>query len=130
MTRFTYFRTGLALAMLSLGGCASIQPALAVVSAATSSAPLGDRITMDERGMYAVEALYNVPAQAYVTADQHHLVTPALRARVRPLLQRARAAVLACRTAYHVGDATSWGARVSDLQQLKAQVMSLLPASN
>lgn len=119
----------LCLALAPICACSTLTAATEIASAATSSAPLGDRITMDERGMYAVEALYNVPAQAYVTADQHHLVTPAIRAQVRPLLQRAHTYLLACRTAYHVGDATSWGQRVSDLQQLKAQIMGLLPAS-
>lgn len=118
------------LALAPICACSTLTAATEIASAATSSAPLGDRITMDERGMYAVDLLYVVPADAYRNANEHHLITPDLRARVRPILQQMRQVQLACRTAYRLGDATSWNARVADLQQLKAQVTALLPASN
>jgi hypothetical protein len=115
--------------MLCASGCSALGTAGTVVQAATSSAPLGDRITMDERGMYAVDLLYNVPASAYRSANERHLITPALRAQVRPILIQMRQLQLAARAAYRVGDATSWNSRVAALQQLRAQVVVLIPST-
>lgn len=117
-------------ASLLLSACAGIGTAATVFQAATSSAPLGDRIVMDERGLYAMEALYNVPANLYRTAVQRRLMTPAIRARTRPILLQMRGIRNAARTAYRLGDATSWHARVAELQQLKRDVTALLPSTS
>jgi len=84
---------------------------------------------MDERGLYAMEALYNVPASAYRTAVQRHLMTPSIRARVRPILLQMRNIRNAARTAKRLGDVRSWDARVSELQALKRQVLALIPST-
>jgi hypothetical protein len=120
----------MALCLLATPACDTLRTASEAVSLATSPTPLGDRTVMDERAMYAAEALYNVPAQAYVTADTRGLLTPAVRAAVRPILIQARQALLAVREAYRVGDATTFGQRVAALRSLKDRAMSLLPATN
>jgi hypothetical protein len=113
----------------ALPACAT-DSAGSIATAITSPAPIGDKITFDERGMYAVEALYNVPASAYRSAVQRGAMTPALRATVRPLLLKLRDGRNLARTAYKVGDRTSWDQRVAELLKLKAQVSALLPSSN
>jgi hypothetical protein len=114
---------------LCLSACASVGTAAAVVEAATGSAPIGDRIVMDEKGLYAMEALYNVPANAYKNAVTAKALPPALHARARSLLIQMRGIRNLARTAYKAGDATSWDARIAELYRLKGQVTALIPAS-
>jgi hypothetical protein len=99
------------------------------VSIATSSTPIGDRVVMDEKTAYAAEVLYNIPAQAYVSADTRGLITPELRATIRPKLIYMASLLDAVRAAYKVGDATSFSARWRELQALKDQVTPLIPGS-
>lgn len=120
----------IALGAAGLSACTALSNATAVVAAATGSAPIGDKITMDERGLYAVEALYNVPANAYRNAVQAGAMTPALRASVRPKLLELRRIRNLARTAYNIGDRTSWDQRIAEIQKLKAQITALLPSSN
>lgn len=97
------------------------------IAIATSSEPIGDRIVMDEKAAYAAEVLYNIPAQAYVSADTRGLITPALRATIRPKLIYMASLLDAVRSAYRVGDATSFAARYRELESLKRQVTPLIP---
>lgn len=120
----------LVLCLVASPACTSLSAASDAVAVATSSTPLGDRTVMDERAMYAAEALYNVPAQAYVTADTRGLLTPAMRRAVRPVLVEARQVLLTVREAYRVGDATTFGQRVAALRALKERALALLPATN
>ena len=98
------------------------------VAMATSSAPIGDAIVMDEKTAYAAEVLYNIPAQAYVSADTRGLITPAMRAVLRPKLIYLASLLDAVRAAYKIGDATSFKARYRELKALKEQVTPLIPA--
>jgi hypothetical protein len=120
----------LALALAaSLSACAGMSTAAAVVEAATSPAPIGDRITMDEKGLYAMEALYNVPANAYKNAVTAKALPQPYHDKARALLIQMRGIRNLARTAYKLGDATSWDARIAELFRLKGQVTALLPAS-
>ena len=98
------------------------------VAIATSSAPIGDRVVMDEKTAYAAEVLYNIPAQAYVSADTRGLISADLRATLRPKLIYLASLLDAVRAAYRVGDATSFAARYRELKALKEQVTPLIPA--
>lgn len=71
------------LSALTLGAC---QPALQAVVNSTSICQVGSGTLIDEKTLYAAEALYNVPAHAYVTADRNGHITPALRTQIRPKL--------------------------------------------
>jgi hypothetical protein len=111
--------------------CSTLMPAASFLHQATSSAPLGDSVTFDEKGMYAVEALYNVPAQAYVTADSRNLPGwQSVKPTVRPLMIEARQVLLAVREAYKTGDERSFGTRVARLRSLRDKVMALIPATH
>lgn len=41
---------------------------------------------VDEKVVYAAQVIYNIPAQAYVTADRNNRLTVDLKARIKPLL--------------------------------------------
>lgn len=55
---------------------------------------------IDESALYAVEAAYNAPAHAYVTADGNGQLTPALKAQIKPVLLQAYDGVIVARCAY------------------------------
>jgi hypothetical protein len=123
-------RIFLALALAAgLSACAGAGTLATAVSAATSTEPIGDKFTMDERGLYAMEALYNVPAAAYRSAVERKVMTPAIRARVRPILLEMRRYRDAARQAKKAGDAAGWNARIRELLRLKSQVEALLPSN-
>ncbi len=114
--------------LLAVPACGTLGTALGV---ATSSQPAGDIVTFDERGMIAVEILYNVPAQAYVTADTRELPGWAgIKPTVRPLLIEARRWLLLVREAYRLGDERTFRDRVARLQSLRDQIMARIPAAN
>jgi len=100
------------------------------VQSVSSSTPMGDAIKMDEQGMWAVETIYNVPAQAYVSADTRGVLPANVKAIVRPWLIELRRLLLDVRAAYAIGDAATFNARIAAMQQLKARIMARLPAAN
>lgn len=123
----------LALTLLSVpvAACDTLGTAGTLVNQATSTAPLGDQVTFDERGMYFAEALYNVPAQAYVSADTRNIAGwTSIKPVVRPLLIQARQLLLTVREAYRLGDERSFRDRVSRLGVLRDRIMSHIPATN
>lgn len=81
----------------------------------------------DEQALFAVEAAYNVAANAYVTADSRGLVTPDVRERVRPLLIQSYQALELARTAYRVGDATTFAAQAAEATSLAIRARDLIP---
>lgn len=128
-------RLGTLLACIALIGsvpaCSTLGAAGTAVQAATSTEALGDQVTFDERGMYFAEALYNVPAQAYVSADTRNIAGWAsIKPVVRPLLIEARALLLTVREAYRLGDERSFRARVARLESLRDRIMTHLPAAD
>lgn len=130
MTRIGTLFACLAL-MTGMPACSSLGTAGAAVQAATSTQPLGDQVTFDEKGMYAAEALYNVPAQAYVSADTRNIAGWAsIKPVVRPLLIQARALLLTVREAYRLGDERSFRDRVARLQSLRDRIMTHIPSTD
>jgi hypothetical protein len=107
----------LALASLSLGGCAALQAPSAVASATA----------IDEKALYAAEALYNVPAQAYVVADGNGQLSPELKAVLKPKLQEAYRVLLAIRAAYAAGNAAGFASQVVALHNLSGAIVALIP---
>lgn len=110
----------LALASLSLGGCAALQAPPAPATALQATA-------LDERALYAAEALYNVPAQAYVVADTNGQLSPQVKATLKPMLQDAYRVLLATRAAYAAGNATDFASQVASLRNLSGAIVSLIP---
>lgn len=70
---------------VSLSACSanSVLQNLPVVGNVCSAA---SGTLIDEKVVYGAEALFNVPAQAYVVADKNGKLTPELKAKLKPLL--------------------------------------------
>lgn len=69
--------------------------------AACSTPTLTTATTIDEKLMFSAEAAYNAPAAAYVSADGNGLLTPAVKAKVKPLLVEAYKGLFVARCAYN-----------------------------
>lgn len=110
----------LALASLSLAGCAT-------VGAPPTPAAALQATTVDEKALYAAEALYNLPAQAYVSADARGKLSPELKAKLKPMLADAYKVLLTARAAYATGNADTFASQVNGLKNLSAAIVSLIP---
>lgn len=115
------------LMLAPLPACSTIETVRDVAALATSPVPLGDFTVLDDKAMFAAEAVYNVPAQAYVSANSRGLVKPPLKATLKPMLVAMGDTLRLCRTAYKIGDLTSFNQRYAGLMVLKSQVMHLIP---
>jgi hypothetical protein len=112
---------------LTLSGCTALGggsivplPAPAVITAST---------TIDDKLMYSAEALYNVPAQAYVAADSRQLMSASLKATVKPKMLKLRSLLLDARKAYAASNATSFKAAYDAMKSLRDEVHPLIPAT-
>ena len=79
--------------------------------------------------MYAAEAAYNAPAAAYVDADAKGLLTPAVKAAVKPKLVDAFGWLKKARLFYAARDATGFCGSTASLKSLAAAALALLPAN-
>ena len=114
-------RIALALALtVSLTGCSALTAPPAPASALQATA-------IDEKALYAAEALYNVPAQAYVVADTNGQLSPELKATLKPMLTDAYKVLVAARAAYTAGNATGFASQVEALKNLSAAIVKLVP---
>lgn len=116
-----------ALALTACGSTGALNTASTAIEVATSSTPIGDRVIMDEKAMSAAELFYIVPTQLYRTSYEAGLVSPGLRATVRPKLQKLYAVLKLVRQAYAVGDATSFSQRYNELKALKEATAPFIP---
>lgn len=97
------------------------------VAPVAASGGLGARTTLDEKALYAAEAAYNVPANAYVEANKRGLLSPELKARVKPLLVTAYARLKDARAAYRLGNASSFNEAIAAAKQLANSASALIP---
>ena len=121
---------------LSLAACntANVPPpagnsATPTPEASASPAPAATACAVTATAMYGAEALYNVPAHAYVTAD----ATPALASRFAPVKARAKGFLTAAyeglkkaRLLYKAGDGAFCGA-VDELKSNADEANRLIP---
>lgn len=84
---------------------------------------------LDEKVLFGAEATYNVAAAAYLSADSRDQLSPTVKAQVRTHLVNAYAAILAARSAYAAGNASSFTEQIAAIGTLAAQAQRLLPAS-
>ena len=112
---------------LILGICLALTPLVAGCASLATSSPIAATTAVDDRAMFAVEAAYNVPAHAYVTADANGLLTPAVKAQAKPLLLQAYEALELARAAYQAGNAAGFEAQAAAVQDLANRANALIP---
>jgi hypothetical protein len=116
----------LALALVAaLPACQTIHNVDQAVALANQD--VGDYTILDEKSWYYAEALYNVPAQAYLSADAHGLLHEPLKGQLKAKLQQANALRQAVYQAYKTGNAATFRAKIAELKALSDQVRNLIP---
>lgn len=126
MKRLLTIALGAVLA-LAMPGCALIADNIPGTAGQVIAAPVGDMTLRDEQGYWAVATAYNVPAQAYVSADKRGLIPPNLKAVLKPKLITMYDLLKAARTAYKFGDAAGFAAKRAALEKLRDEIMPLIP---
>lgn len=131
MKRFWIVAAIGALALAASGCSVSTGPWVPTNPATPYAAPakpggVASKTLADERAMYAAEAAYNVAASAYVTADSNGVLTPAIKAKVKPYLTKAYAALKVARSAYAAGNTGDFFTAVADLETAANQAKALL----
>ena len=120
----------LAIASLSLTACATdgIQtipqapPAASIPSGAT---PISEAA---QKALYAAEAAYNIPADAYVRLNASGRLTPALKAQAKPVLLQAYNGLKLARQAAAAGDTVGVMLQTAEATRLAKAAQALLPA--
>ena len=121
------YRFLLPLLLIATPGCSTVGTVRDIAAVATSPTPIGDFTVVDDRAMYAGEALYNVIAQPYVSANSRGLVPASLKATLKPMLVYAGDLLKALRAAKKVGDVPGFNARYKALKALQGTVLPLIP---
>lgn len=106
----------LAASSLSMVSCAALQP--------PNSASLA---VLDDKLLYAAEAAYNVPAFAYVEADSRNQIPDALKAQIKPKLQKLGVLLDKARAAHKLGNAVAFNASFDELKKLGGEITAALP---
>jgi hypothetical protein len=112
---------------LILCAALALAPLASACGLLTNPAPIGAATVVDDRAMFAVEAAYNVPAHAYVTADANGLLTPALKAQIKPLMLQAYDALELARAAYRAGNVAGFEAQAAAVRDLASLANALIP---
>jgi hypothetical protein len=112
---------------LALPACKTIQTASDAVALANQN--VGEFTIADEKGWYYAEALYNVPATAYLSANARGLITPTLKATLKPKLQQLNAYRQAVYQAYKTGNSVTFHAKLVEMKVLSDQVRLLVPGA-
>lgn len=110
--------------MVALTGCTAGQIA---TSAALVTTPPANLTVLDEKAWYAAEALYNIPAYAYVRADQAGALTPSMKATIKPKMLQLADLLKQARAAYQTANKASFDAAVAKLKTLSDEVNPLIP---
>lgn len=107
---------------LALCGCTAL-------TAATSGQPVATgQVAVDmSKGWYYAESLYNVPAAAYKSTNSRGLISPSLRAIIKPKLILLFQLLTGVKHAKAAGDAASFGAKIKAMETLSADVKALIP---
>lgn len=89
--------------------------------------PNAETMVLDEKALYAAEASYNVTANAYIAASEVGLMTPELKAKIKPVMVSAYKALTMARSAYLVANAKSFYEQIAAAKQLSEDARLLIP---
>lgn len=92
----------------------------------TAPCVYASQTTFDEKGLYSLEAAYNVAAFAYVEADSNNVLPDSIKAKTKPALIEAYSWLKAARQAKAAGDACSFAEAALRVTGLAADVKLLL----
>lgn len=115
----------IALAALPLSACATLHTAGQAVALANQN--VGDYTVLDERSWYYAEALYNVPASAYLSANSRGLLHDPLKAEIKSRLRGLNALRQAVYQAYKTSNAVAFREKLAQMKVLSDEVRNIIP---
>ena len=118
-------------ASLALAACGTtVGPPADVIVVNRPPVPAGTTTISEaaQKALYAAEAAYNVPAQAYVTLNRSGRLPADVKAKAKPLLQQAYQGLKLARQAAAAGDTVGVMFQAGEAQRLAAAAKALLPA--
>lgn len=122
---------GLALAVtaLALPACQTVRDVTSAVALANQN--VADFTVADEKGWYYAEALYNVPAQAYLSVNSRGLFVghEDLKAKLKGMLQDLNGYRQAVYQAYKTGNSVTFREKIVQMKALSDQIRRLMPTS-
>lgn len=127
--RLSIFGPALAVAAaLALSACATDGQVITVPSGPVAPPSGATAISaVAQKALYTAEASYNVAGQAYVSADGAGLLTPELKARLKPMFATAYQALLATRHAATIGDSIGVLAAADTAQKQASAAAAAIP---
>jgi predicted small secreted protein len=117
----------LALVAVPLAACSTIRTVDQAVALANQD--VGDYTVLDEKSWYYAEALYNVPARAYLSTNSRGLIHDPLKSQIKSGLQKLDALRQAVYQAYKTGNAVAFRDKITEMKTLSDQVRNLIPAA-
>lgn len=115
----------IALAAMPLAACHTLHTVDQAVALANQN--VGDFTVLDEKSWYYAEALYNVPASAYLSANSRGLLHDPLKTQIKTGLQKLNALRQAVYQAYKTGNATEFRDKIAQMKILSDQVRNIIP---
>lgn len=115
----------LAACCVPTAACQTIKTADQALSLANEN--VGDFTTADEKGWYYAEALYNVPAQAYLSANSRGLLKGPLKAQLKGYLITLNEYRGAVYQAYKAGNSVTFREKLIAMKSLSDQIRNLIP---
>jgi hypothetical protein len=122
-----FLAVALAASALTASACHTITTATQAVALANEN--VGDFTVADEKGWYYAEALYNVPASSYLSANARGLLKDPLKSQLKGMLQELNRYRQAVYQAYKTGNAVTFHEKLVQMQALSNQVRALVPQS-
>jgi hypothetical protein len=111
-----------------LAGCQqALQGGIAGNAGVIVSTPVCTLTTADQKAMWAAEAAYNIPSSAYISANSRGLVSPELKATLKPKLVTAYEWLKGARAAYKICNRDSLMDYKRALETFEAEISPLIP---
>jgi hypothetical protein len=111
-----------------LAGCKTmLQDGALGTAGQVISTPVCTFTLADQKAMYAAEASYNIPAQAYLSANSRGLINADLKATLKPKLQTAYQWLKGARAAYKICNRDSLMDYQRALATFEAEIQPLIP---
>jgi uncharacterized protein YceK len=117
----------LASSVLMTGGCATIHNVDQAVALANQN--VGDFTIADEKGWYYAEALYDVPATAYLSANSRGLLQDPLKSQLKAMLHQLNDYRQGVYQAYKTANSVTFREKLQAMKALSDQIRSLVPRS-
>lgn len=109
----------------SLAGCTTLAGS-SVSTSTCASGGVASFTVLDDKAVYAAEALYNVPAYAYVSANKNGTLPASVKAWAKPKLIQLYSMLKLARAAYKAGDVAGFNCQFAAMTNLSNEVKTYI----